>query len=43
VLRGASWDSGDRGYLLSSHRYRGAPGGRHNFYGFRCVVGASAR
>jgi hypothetical protein len=43
VLRGASWTYNDRGPLLSSHRNLYAPGGRINHYGFRCVLGESAR
>ncbi len=37
-LRGASWHDANRFFLLSSHRLHGAPGGRHNDHGFRCVV-----
>jgi len=43
VLRGASWDNNDRDSLLSSHRNHNAPGARSYNYGFRCVVGGSAR
>ena len=42
VLRGASWNIYDRGYLLSSLRALSAPGLRRNFSGFRCVVAMSA-
>jgi formylglycine-generating enzyme required for sulfatase activity len=42
VLRGASWLTDDRGYLLSSNRYDGHPASRRGFGGFRCVVGASS-
>jgi formylglycine-generating enzyme required for sulfatase activity len=43
VLRGASWGNSERRRLLSSHRYQYTPGFRSNLFGFRCVVGASAR
>jgi formylglycine-generating enzyme required for sulfatase activity len=43
VLRGASWNFSVRGNLLSSYRHHDTPGNRGNHYGFRCVVGASAR
>jgi formylglycine-generating enzyme required for sulfatase activity len=38
VLRGASWDGGDRSRLLSSHRDRDVPGIRFGDLGFRCVL-----
>ncbi|MFC5456954.1 formylglycine-generating enzyme family protein [Prosthecobacter fluviatilis] len=37
-LRGASWHDNNRGFLLSSYRLHGPPGGRHGDHGFRCVV-----
>ena len=43
VLRGASWGTYDRGNLLSSFRSHYAPGARPYYYGFRCVMGESAR
>jgi len=43
VLRGASWDSLDRGTLQSSNRHPYAPAYRSNSHGFRSVVGVSAR
>jgi formylglycine-generating enzyme required for sulfatase activity len=44
VLRGASWNHGERGSLLSSYRVHYAPAPRSNDRnGFRCVVGVSAR
>ncbi len=42
VLRGASWDSRDRGYLLSSTRRHNTPGSRYNVGGFRCVLAGSS-
>jgi hypothetical protein len=42
VLRGASWNGGDRGYLLSSYRRGYAPGGRNGLIGFRCVLVAGS-
>ncbi len=42
VLRGGSWDSYDRGALLSSYRSRITPGSRGSNRGFRCVVAGSA-
>ena len=38
VLRGASWDSGDRGILLSSNRYNRTPERRDFSSGFRVVL-----
>ena len=38
VLRGASWDDSDRGYLLSSYRIHYPRGSRYHDYGFRCVL-----
>jgi len=38
VLRGASWGGRYPGSLLSSCRGSGAPGGRRNGIGFRCVL-----
>src|SRR6266446_1006685 len=35
VLRGASWDDSDRGYLMSSYRIHYPPGSRFSDYGFR--------
>ena len=43
VLRGASWNSNDRGDLLSSERDHHTPALRGNAGGFRCVVVMSAR
>jgi serine/threonine protein kinase/formylglycine-generating enzyme required for sulfatase activity len=43
VLRGASWGSYGRSFLLSSYRGHRVPGVRNSHYGFRCVVGVSAR
>ena len=44
VLRGASWDDGDPGFLRSSCRFYALPGFRGFYVGFRVVcVGASAR
>jgi formylglycine-generating enzyme required for sulfatase activity len=43
VLRGASWDRGGRGSLLSSNRHHGPSADRNASGGFRCVVGATAR
>ena len=43
VMRGAPWDSYARHALLSSHRGANASGVRNNGYGFRCVLGFSAR
>ena len=40
VLRGASWDDSDRGYLLSSYRIHYPPASRYSDYGFRCVLAA---
>ena len=40
VLRGASWDDSDHGYLLSSYRIRYLPASRYSDYGFRCVLAA---
>ncbi|MBX7210017.1 MAG: SUMF1/EgtB/PvdO family nonheme iron enzyme [Verrucomicrobiaceae bacterium] len=37
TLRGASWSHADRGYLLSSGRFRSGPGARTTAYGFRVV------
>jgi serine/threonine protein kinase len=42
-LRGASWARSYRGFLQSSHRHPDTPGQRGGDYGFRCVVGPSAR
>ena len=42
VLRGASWQNGTRGVLLSSHRTDRPPATRGNDFGFRCVLGVSA-
>jgi len=42
VLRGASWDTDDRVYLLSSLRLSVQPAYRIDDYGFRCVVGSSS-
>jgi formylglycine-generating enzyme required for sulfatase activity len=41
ALRGASWRTSARPYLLSSVRMRGAPDARIMNYGFRCVLAAS--
>ena len=38
VVRGASWDNGDRGALPSSTRMHFAPGYWHDTIGFRCVL-----
>jgi len=38
VLRGGSWVSGNRDYLLSSFRYPLSPGLRFDYCGFRCVL-----
>ena len=38
VLRGASWGDGYPGLLLSSYRSGGAPDGRDDLVGFRCVL-----
>jgi formylglycine-generating enzyme required for sulfatase activity len=38
VLRGASWNDCDRGYLLASYRIHYTPGSRYYDYGFRCVI-----
>jgi serine/threonine protein kinase len=38
VLRGGSWDSNDRGNLLSSNRNHHLPGYRNHNHGFRVVV-----
>jgi formylglycine-generating enzyme required for sulfatase activity len=43
VVRGGCWRNTERGYLLSSSRHNFAPGSRDNYYGFRCVVSATAR
>jgi len=43
VMRGASWNRYDRGFLLSSYRFHYRPGGRSDSYGFRCVMSESAR
>ena len=43
VLRGASWFNHERRRLLSSARNHDAPTIRNSSYGFRCVVGVSAR
>jgi formylglycine-generating enzyme required for sulfatase activity len=43
VVRGASWNAGDRNLLLSSNRGSGTPGNRNANCGFRCVVSVSAR
>jgi formylglycine-generating enzyme required for sulfatase activity len=43
VLRGASWSNLGRTSLLSSYRDHHPPGLRFYIYGFRCVVGVSAR
>jgi len=42
VLRGASFISRDRGPLLSSYRSHHAPGYRHYYNGFRCVMDMSS-
>ena len=42
VLRGASWRSEVRGYLLSSFRLSDRPADRYDNNGFRCVVGPSS-
>jgi len=42
VMRGASWDNGYRGYLLSSERFPARPASRGISSGFRCVVATSA-
>ena len=38
VMRGASWNDGDPGDLLSSYRYYDHPSYRYDRYGFRCVL-----
>jgi formylglycine-generating enzyme required for sulfatase activity len=38
VLRGACWDDGGPGLLLSSYRNFGTPGRRYSDVGFRCVL-----
>jgi formylglycine-generating enzyme required for sulfatase activity len=38
VLRGACWDYGFPGRLLSSYRYNFIPGYRDDTFGFRCVL-----
>ncbi len=38
VLRGGSWDYGDHGHLLSSHRPHNTPGRRLSNCGFRVVL-----
>jgi len=43
VMRGAAWADYLRSNLLSSHRGHNAPEFRYYSYGFRCVVGVSAR
>jgi formylglycine-generating enzyme required for sulfatase activity len=44
VLRGASWVQHNRGGMLSSDRAHNPPHGyRRPDYGFRCVLGESAR
>ena len=43
VLRGSSWNNYDRVGLLLSSRYHGARDYRSLNYGFRCVIGVSAR
>jgi len=42
VLRGGAWAYHDRSNLLSSYRDHYPPGYRHDYDGFRCVVGVSA-
>ncbi len=42
VLRGASWEIWDHGFLRSSYRTHNAPGFRSFSYGFRCVLAPSA-
>ncbi len=41
VLRGGSFDHGERAILLSSSRYSNASSVHYNIYGFRCVVAMS--
>ena len=38
VLRGASWFNDGAVYLSSSCRHWSNPGGRYDYYGFRCVL-----
>jgi formylglycine-generating enzyme required for sulfatase activity len=43
VVRGGSWDYGDRGNLLSSSRRSYHAGANYILIGFRCVVEVPAR
>jgi formylglycine-generating enzyme required for sulfatase activity len=42
VLRGGSWSSGKREYVLSSDRASNTPENRSANHGFRCVIAAGA-